>query len=102
MVSCASYLDDRLLTLDGDSDLGLGQRDIHITALDVGGNRCSDVDVTNGLGPLVRELGLLGGFAGLAVFFLLIASRQVGGGQVLFGSGGGHGWRRGTRSSERR
>lgn len=72
------YLDDGILALDRDLDLGLGQRDLHVAALDVGRNGRGDVHVTDGLSPFVGQLSLLGLFTGLAFLLLELTLGQFG------------------------
>jgi hypothetical protein len=58
------YVDDGLLALDANYQLIL--LDIHdeVLALQVARNFDGDIEISNGLGPLVRERGLLLGLLG--------------------------------------
>jgi len=63
-------------------EAGFRDEDAKVAAAEVGGDGDGDVEVADGLGPFVGELGLFRGFfgAGLGVFFLAF----------LGGGGGGH------------
>ena len=58
-VDFLTYLDDGLLTFDSGLETRLGDFDVQIFALHVGGDGSAEVDIANGLRPFVRQLALL-------------------------------------------
>ena len=73
-----TYVDDRILTLNTNADASFRQRHVHISALESARDGDRDVDVADGLGPFVGELGLHGVFLGLALFFGAVALGDLG------------------------
>ena len=86
-----TYLDEWLLPLNPNADLGLGQCHVHITTFNIGRDRRRHLNVADCLGPFVGKLGLLRFLASLALFLLAVSVSQFSGREILLGGGSRHG-----------
>ena len=66
-----THVDYGVLALDAGLEAGLLDVDDEVTALQVAGHGEGDVEVGDGLGPLVGQSGLLGGLLGAGCGLLL-------------------------------
>lgn len=80
----STYVNDRIFAFHGDFQLGLGEFDNQVASLQIAWHGYGDVEILDGLGPFVREFGLLFSLTGACLLVFLLA--------LLWRRGGRHVW----------